>query len=115
MPRVFIFIENLIIFLFAGYMFHVFGSSWLLFAALFMVPDLSMAGYLINPKIGSYLYNAIHNYALAAGLLILAAIFHWDIVAQIAFILTAHVALDRVFGFGLKYHTHFKDTHIQHL
>ena len=115
MPRVFIFIENLIIFLFAGYMFHVFGSSWLLFAALFMVPDLSMAGYLINPKIGAYLYNAVHNYALAAGMLILAAVFHWDILAQIAFILTAHVALDRMFGFGLKYQTHFKDTHIQHL
>lgn len=115
MPKIFVTLENLVIFLFAVYMYYVFGSSWLLFAALFLTPDISMVGYLINPKLGAYFYNVVHNYALAATLLIIAALLKLDLLAQLAFILTAHVALDRVFGFGLKYPTHFKHTHIQRL
>jgi Domain of unknown function (DUF4260) len=33
----------------------------------------------------------------------------------IALIWTAHIGFDRLLGFGLKYPTHFKDTHLQHL
>jgi len=34
-----------------------FHFSWLLFAVLFLAPDLFMLGYLLNPRIGSALYN----------------------------------------------------------
>jgi hypothetical protein len=115
MPKIFVTLENLVIFLFAVYMYYVFGASWLLFAALFLTPDISMVGYLINSKIGAYMYNAIHNYALAATLLIIAALLKLDLLAQLSFILTAHIALDRLFGFGLKYPTDFKHTHHQRL
>ena len=37
------------------------GSSWWLFAALWLVPDLSMLGYLVSPCWGARLYNAIHT------------------------------------------------------
>ncbi len=83
MPKIFVTLENLVIFLFAVYMYYVFGSSWLLFAALFLIPDISMVGYLFNPKIGAYLYNLVHNYALAASLLIIAALFKLDLLASL--------------------------------
>jgi hypothetical protein len=34
---------------------------------------------------------------------------------QIALIWLAHIGLDRMLGYGLKYPTEFKDTHMQHV
>jgi hypothetical protein len=34
---------------------------------------------------------------------------------QIALIWAAHIAIDRVLGFGLKYPTAFKDTHLNRI
>ena len=34
--------------------------SWILFAILFLAPDLSMLGYLAGPRLGSALYNLGH-------------------------------------------------------
>lgn len=89
------------------------GASWLLFAVLFFVPDLSMVGYLINPRIGSLTYNSIHTYALPAALAALAFAFHWTIGIHLALIWFAHVGMDRMLGYGLKYPSAFKDTHMQ--
>ena len=89
------------------------GASWLLFAVLFFVPDLSMVGYLINPRIGSLTYNAIHTYALPAILVVLAFAFQWTTGIHIALIWFAHVGMDRTLGYGLKYPSAFKDTHLQ--
>jgi hypothetical protein len=40
------------------------GYSWWLFAALILVPDVSMLGYLINPSIGAASYNLVHTLTL---------------------------------------------------
>jgi len=32
--------------------YHALGGGWLLFAVLFLAPDLSMLGYLVNPRLG---------------------------------------------------------------
>ena len=40
------------------------GYSWWLFAALILVPDVSMLGYLINPSIGAAIYNLVHTLTL---------------------------------------------------
>lgn len=37
------------------------GGSWWLFAALLLLPDLSMLGYLAGPRLGAVTYNALHN------------------------------------------------------
>jgi hypothetical protein len=34
--------------------------SWLLFAVLFLAPDLFMVGFLANPKLGAAIYNLGH-------------------------------------------------------
>ena len=89
--------------------------SWLLFALLFLTPDLFMLGYLVNPRIGATLYNLVHTLTLPLALLFLSYLQHWRLATSIALIWTAHIAFDRLLGYGLKYPTHFRDTHLQHL
>ena len=36
------------------------GGGWLLFAALFFAPDLSMLIYLVGPRLGAVAYNCLH-------------------------------------------------------
>jgi len=92
--------------------YHWSHGSWFLFALLFLVPDLSIAGYLINASAGSITYNAIHTYI---GPLFLAA---YSLATDhraafpIALIWIAHIGFDRLLGYGLKYPTQFKDTHL---
>jgi hypothetical protein len=33
------------------------GGTWLLFALLFLAPDVTMVGYLANPRVGARVYN----------------------------------------------------------
>ena len=37
------------------------GSSWVLFAILFLAPDLSFLGYVAGPRVGAPVYNAAHS------------------------------------------------------
>jgi hypothetical protein len=89
--------------------------SWLLFAVLFLVPDLSMLGYMAGPRIGSAVYNLIHTYTLPLVLLAVALYRNTPVLLTISLIWIAHISIDRLLGYGLKYPTHFKDTHLQHL
>jgi hypothetical protein len=89
--------------------------SWLLFALLFLTPDLFMLGYLANVRLGAAIYNLAHTFTLPLALLLLSYIQHWRLAQTIALIWTAHIAFDRLLGYGLKYPTYFKDTHLQHI
>ena len=40
------------------------AGGWLLFVLLFLVPDLSMLGYLAGRRRGAVAYNLFHTYAL---------------------------------------------------
>jgi hypothetical protein len=88
------------------------GSGWL-FVALLLAPDVSMLGYLRGPKTGALLYNAVHNYALALALTGAALAAGWSLGVLLGLILLAHIGMDRLLGYGLKYPTGFKDTHLQ--
>ncbi len=87
------------------------GGSWPLFAALFFVPDLSIAAYAAGPRIGGLTYNAAHFFG---GPVIVGA---WvllgdapPLAAPIALIWTAHIAFDRALGWGLKFEESFMHT-----
>jgi uncharacterized membrane protein len=90
-------------------------NSWLLFAILFLTPDLFMLGYLLNVRVGAAVYNLAHTLTLPLALLLISYLQHWHLVPAIALIWTAHIAFDRLLGYGLKYPTYFKDTHLQHI
>src|SRR5215472_6635008 len=52
-PQLILRLESFCLFAGALWAFQVQHASWPLFAVLFFAPDLSMLGYLVNPKIGA--------------------------------------------------------------
>jgi hypothetical protein len=86
------------------------GASWLLFAALFLVPDVSFAGYAAGPRVGALAYNAVHSYV--GPVLLAAALAIAGLNTAAALIWLAHIGLDRALGYGLKYASAFSDTHL---
>jgi hypothetical protein len=80
---------------------------------LFLTPDLFMLGYLAGNKVGAFGYNVAHTYT--APVLAWSALWfsgetsgYWLVLIWVA-----HIGWDRLLGYGLKYETAFKDTHLQ--
>lgn len=88
---------------------------WWTFAALLLAPDLAMLGYLANAKIGAVLYNLVHTEAGPILLLVVCVAVPLPGLQPYALIWLAHLGMDRMLGYGLKYPTRFKDTHLQHV
>ncbi|MFX5480791.1 DUF4260 family protein, partial [Acinetobacter baumannii] len=55
-------LEGLVLFVGMTVLYYKWEGSWLVYALLFLVPDLSFAAYLIGPRIGAIAYNAAHTY-----------------------------------------------------
>jgi len=89
--------------------------SWWLFGLLFFAPDAFMLGYLANVRVGAAIYNLGHAYFVPLVLLGYSCWAGNPLAKAIAILWFAHIAFDRLLGYGLKYPTHFKDTHLQHL
>jgi hypothetical protein len=105
-------LEGLVVLAAASCAYQAVGARWSLFALLFLVPDLSMLGYLVNRRVGAACYNAGHSYFGPALLLALGAAFHTPTALAVACIWVAHVGFDRLLGYGLKYASGFGDTHL---
>lgn len=86
---------------------------WLALVPLLLLPDLSMAGYLRGPRLGAIVYDLGHNLVLALGAVGLGLWLGLGWLTIAGVVLVAHDGGDRLFGFGLKYETGFKDTHSQ--
>jgi hypothetical protein len=78
-------IEELFLVALSFYLFLNLHYAWWWFLILFFAPDLSMIGYLINPKAGALIYD---------------------------FIILGHSSFDRILGYGLKYSDSFQHTHL---
>lgn len=113
MIRALLRLEGLVVFGLALYAYAVTGGNWLWFVLLLLAPDLSILGYLANPRVGSVCYNLVHTYATPVMLLAIAWWMRLPALVAVGLILTAHIGLDRFLGFGLKYPSGFRDTHIQ--
>lgn len=88
------------------------GGTWQMFALLFLVPDLSMLGYLAGSRAGAIAYNTAHSYLFAAGLAALGLALGAHLPLLLGAIAAAHVGFDRALGYGLKYASAFGDTHL---
>jgi len=88
------------------------GQSWIMFAFLFLSPDLSMIGYLMGPRNGAAIYNLFHSYAGPAILWFAGLALDNRIAMAVALIWFAHIGFDRMLGYGLKFTTSFKHTHL---
>ena len=125
-------------------------SSWYTFAALLLLPDLGMVGYLVpsssssssstssssttgstggtkgtsgtgtattttTTTVGAAIYNALHTETPPIMLLCVALARggrDGTVATGWALVWLAHIGMDRMFGFGLKYGTGFGDTHL---
>jgi Domain of unknown function (DUF4260) len=114
-PRWMLHLEGAAIFVAAIYFYNAGHFSWWLIAALFLAPDLFMLGYLKDPRWGSAAYNLVHTLTGPLLLLGIECCFHASQYLPYVLIWLGHIDLDRALGFGLKYPTFFKDTHLQHV
>jgi len=114
-PTVLLRMEEASLLLLAVLLYRHLHFSWLLFAVLFLVPDIFMLGYLANPRFGAALYNFGHARFMALALLAFGYLGARPAAVAVALIWFSHIAFDRAFGYGLKYPTFFKDTHLQHV
>jgi Domain of unknown function (DUF4260) len=115
LPNVLLRAEGLILLIAVLLAYGYSGGNWLLFAALLLVPDVAMIGYMVNVKVGSLAYNVVHNYTLPSILIGLGLATQQLLMVQLGLIWLAHIGMDRAIGYGLKYPTAFKDTHLQHV
>ena len=86
-------------------------SMWWLLAA-FPFVDLGMLGYGINPKVGAYTYNLLHNATLPTLLIAFGVLGNNDVMSFIGIVWTFHITIDRLLGYGLKHSHSFKETHL---
>ena len=99
-------------FVLAIILFNQLDYAWWVFPALILLPDLSMIGYAFNTKSGALFYNIFHHKLIAVAAI---AVGYWtgnDQLILTGIILFGHSAMDRIFGYGLKYHDDFKHTHL---
>lgn len=105
-------LEELAFFLFSVYLFSLLPFPWWYFPLLFLVPDVSMLGYLAGPRVGAILYNLVHHRGLALLYYVLGVMLAIPGLALAGVIVFAHSSLDRVFGYGLKLADSFNNTHL---
>ena len=104
--------EELLLTVLAFYLFSGLGYAWWWFFVLFLAPDLSMIGYLINPSAGAFTYNLVHHKGLAVILFLLGGVAQLQGLQLAGAIMLGHSSFDRVMGYGLKYPDAFQHTHL---
>jgi hypothetical protein len=89
------------------------GFSVLAFVLLFLAPDVSLLGYLAGARWGALVYDVVHFEAWPVALGVAGVLGGTDVAIQVALIWLAHVGVDRLLGYGLKYPGAFRDSHLQ--
>src|SRR5579862_376614 len=88
------------------------NQAWWLVPLTILVPDLSMAGYLGGKRVGAQIYNLAHTTPIPAAVVG----FGWwqdkSLAAALGLVWLAHIGIDRLLGYGLKYDDHFQHTHL---
>lgn len=87
---------------------------WLVPVLLFL-PDVFMLGYARSSLAGAWLYNLAHSYPAPALLGAVAIALDGSLGQAVALLWFAHIGMDRALGYGLKYETGFKHTHLGHI
>lgn len=86
-------------------------SPWI-WAVLFFSPDLSMLGYLVNTRVGAFMYNLVHHRAIAIALIAAGLVTGMAPLTASGLLLLAHSSFDRMLGYGLKFGDDFKHTNL---
>lgn len=110
-------LEELVMFLASAYgitFLHTGLPVWL-YPFIFFLPDVGMAGYLLDKRTGAFLYNIFHHKGIALCLAAAGWFLSSHPLILAGLILFSHASFDRIFGFGLKYNDDFKHTHLGYM
>lgn len=94
------------------FLFIFLPYAWWWYVVLFLLPDIGILGYVVNPRVGALTYNVLHHKGIAIAVYILGlsqGIFELQFAGLLLF---GHSAFDRFMGYGLKYSDNFKNTHL---
>ncbi|WP_264566408.1 DUF4260 domain-containing protein [Flavobacterium sp. N3904] len=105
-------LEELGLFILGIYFFSQLNYAWWWFLVLILVPDFSMIGYVFGNKVGALCYNMVHHRGIAIAVYLVGIYCSNSAVQLWGVILFTHSSMDRLFGYGLKYETGFKFTHL---
>src|SRR5690606_28164597 len=105
-------LEELGQFLLSILLFAQLDYAWWVFPACILLPDISMLGYVFNAKLCAWSYNFFHHKLLAIAILIPVYCLNDSLHILVGVILFGHSAMDRIFGYGLKFNDNFKHTHL---
>lgn len=108
-------IEGLTVLVLSLYFYSYLQFSWLVFVILLLAPDLSALGYLKDNKVGSILYNTFHTYIVPTAIMISGLVMNSSTVIMISLIWIAHIGMDRMIGYELKYPSKFQDIHFDRI
>ncbi len=108
-------LEELAMFAISIYCFNQLPYAWWWFPSLFFTPDLSMLGYIVNPKVGAMGYNMFHHKGLAIAIAAIGIVLASSALIFAGILLFAHASFDRILGYGLKYSDSFTHTHLGYI
>lgn len=106
-------LEGLALLIASVYGYYLIDGNWVTFALLILVPDISMIGYQKDSKLGALSYNAMHNYVTSFTMIGFGLLINHQLILALGIILSAHISMDRMIGYGLKYSSDFKHTHFK--
>jgi hypothetical protein len=112
MPGVLLRLEGLAVLAGALALYTYQGYGWLAFGLLFLAPDLAIGVYALDQRAGRIAYNLVHTYSLPLVLAVAGLWGDFGLGLQLALIWFAHIGMDRMLGYGLKYPDSFKETHL---
>ena len=61
-PRLLLRLEGAAVLVLSLFVYSWTHGGWIYFALIFLLPDLSMIGYLRSARLGAMTYNTIHTY-----------------------------------------------------
>lgn len=112
MPRALLHLEGAVVLVASTLVYFRLGWPWWAFLVFLFAPDLAAVGYFFGPRTGSIAYNLAHTMAWPILIGVAGWWWGWSWSAPVALIWLAHIGLDRMLGYGLKYPDAFKHTHL---
>jgi hypothetical protein len=114
-PKLWLRLEGLVLLITTFFLYAGQHQKWWIYPLLLLLPDIFMVGYLASTKVGAFFYNLGHSY-FAPSLVILLfwqANNHQGLAIGVIWL--GHIGFDRSLGYGLKYDSNFKHTHLGNL
>ena len=111
-PRFFLKLEGVVLLGASLFLFGYTHQYWWWVPALLFVPDIFMVGYAQSKKLGALIYNIGHTHLLPAIIALYGLHGHRPLALAVGLIWLAHIGMDRLLGYGLKYDDDFKHTHL---